>query len=63
MQAWNRELELAVTRYPNLKIYDWASVAQTAWFSSDRIHYTPEGYRQRARLIADALATAYPSTA
>ena len=62
MQAWNRELELALPHYPNLKIYDWASVAQTAWFSSDRIHYTPEGYRQRARLIADALATAYPAT-
>jgi hypothetical protein len=61
MQAWNRELDLATQRYPNLKVYDWASAAQVQWFSSDRIHYTPEGYRQRGRLIADALAAAYPS--
>jgi hypothetical protein len=61
MQAWNRELESATQRYPNLKIYDWAAAVQLQWFSTDRIHYTPEGYRQRARLIADALATLYPA--
>jgi hypothetical protein len=61
MQAWNAELQLATQRYPNLKIYDWASAAQVEWFSSDRIHYTPEGYRQRGHLIADALTLAYPS--
>ncbi|MCU1360738.1 MAG: hypothetical protein JWN99_2027 [Ilumatobacteraceae bacterium] len=61
MQAWNRELELATQRYPNLKIYDWASAAQVQWFGADRIHYTVDGYRQRARLIADALAALYPA--
>ena len=61
MQAWNRELDLAAQRYPNLKIYDWAAAAQVVWFSSDRVHYTPDGYRQRAHLIADALAIAYPA--
>ena len=61
MQAWNNELVLAAQRYPNLKIYDWASAAQVPWFSSDRVHYTPEGYRQRGHLIADALAAAYPA--
>ena len=60
MQLWNQALTEATERYPNLKIYDWASVVQDEWFSSDRIHYTSAGYAQRAHLIADALATAYP---
>jgi hypothetical protein len=60
MQAWNAELVAAAERYPNLHVYDWASAAQPAWFSADKVHYTPEGYRQRGHLIADALAAAYP---
>ncbi|MBI5090419.1 MAG: hypothetical protein HZB15_16605 [Actinobacteria bacterium] len=60
MQAWNAELVAAATRYPNLRVYDWASAAQPGWFSADRVHYTPEGYRQRGHLIADALAAAFP---
>jgi hypothetical protein len=61
MQAWNTELDLAAQRYPNLVVYDWASAAATAWFSPDGVHYTAEGYRQRAHLIADALAVAFPA--
>lgn len=61
MQLWNAALAEAQARYPNLKIYDWASVVQDEWFSSDRIHYTSAGYAQRARLIADALAATYPA--
>ena len=47
-------------RYPNIKVYDWAGVVQDAWFGDDRIHYTTEGYTQRARLIADALGDRLP---
>jgi len=60
MQAWNLELAAAASRHPNLRIYDWASVVQDEWFQRDRIHYTSTGYRERARLIAGALASAYP---
>jgi lysophospholipase L1-like esterase len=60
MRAWNAELQAAVDRYPNLRVYDWASVALPEWFSSDKVHYTPDGYRHRAELIADALAAAFP---
>ena len=49
----------ATARYPNLQIYDWASVVPDEWFQRDRIHYTSTGYTERARLIAEALA-AYP---
>ncbi len=61
MLLWNQALAQALPSYPNLKIYDWASVVQTSWFSSDRVHYTSEGYRNRARMIADGLATAFPA--
>lgn len=61
MQAWNAEVVAATARYPNLRIYDWAAVADPSWFSSDRVHYTPDGYRLRAHLIADALVTAFPA--
>ena len=60
MQLWNQALVAAAPAYPNLHIYDWASAMNPAWLSSDRIHYTSEGYAQRARLIADALAGEFP---
>jgi hypothetical protein len=55
MQAWNVALADAASRYPNLRIYDWASVVQDEWFEADGIHYTSQGYAERARRIADAL--------
>ena len=61
MQAFNQHLEAAKPRYPNLQVYDWASVVQDEWFSKDDIHYTSAGYVQRARLIADALAAQIPA--
>jgi hypothetical protein len=60
MAAWDQALIAAGARYPNLEVYDWAAVVQNEWFQTDRIHYTSAGYAQRARLIADALATAFP---
>jgi hypothetical protein len=34
-----------------LRVYDWASDVRPSWFAPDKIHYTNEGSRQRARLI------------
>lgn len=34
-------------------IFDWASVVKPEWFTSDKIHYTAEGSRNRASLIAN----------
>ena len=61
MQAWNLALASATARYPNLQVYDWASVVRDDWFQRDRIHYTATGSTERARLIAEALAAAYPA--
>jgi peptidoglycan/LPS O-acetylase OafA/YrhL len=60
MQLWNRALLQACPRYPNMKVFDWAAFARPQWFISDGIHYTSAGYAARSRLIATALANAFP---
>lgn len=62
MQLWNDTLRQACARYPNMRIFDWGAVAKPRWFISDGTHYTSAGYAARARLIADALAKAFPAT-
>ncbi|HWG62560.1 MAG TPA: acyltransferase family protein [Streptosporangiaceae bacterium] len=62
MKAWNATLRLACARYPNMRIFDWASVAKPRWFISDGIHYTSAGYAARGRQIAEGLAKAFPKT-
>ncbi len=61
MLLWDEALLQACPRYPNMRVYDWASVAQDSWFISDGIHYTSAGYAARAYLIAQALAAAFPA--
>jgi hypothetical protein len=61
MRQWDSDLLQACQRYPKMRVYDWASAARPGWFIPDGIHYTPLGYAQRARLIASALALAFPS--
>jgi peptidoglycan/LPS O-acetylase OafA/YrhL len=62
MQQWNEALLKACARYPNMRIFDWASVVKNRWFISDGIHYTSAGYAARAKQIANALARAFPAT-
>jgi peptidoglycan/LPS O-acetylase OafA/YrhL len=61
MVEWDEALLEACPRYPNMRIYDWASDVKDVWFIDDGIHFTTPGYRARARLIADALAEAFPT--
>jgi peptidoglycan/LPS O-acetylase OafA/YrhL/lysophospholipase L1-like esterase len=60
MKRWDTTLLRACAAYPNMRVFNWASVAQRRWFISDGIHYTSAGYAVRARAIADALAKAFP---
>ena len=62
MQVFDQHLEAAKARYPNLQVYDWSSVVQDPWFTTDQIHYTSAGYAKRAAMIADALAAQIPAT-
>jgi hypothetical protein len=59
-QAWDDALVSALARYPNLRIFNWAGVAQPGWFLTDGIHYNSAGCAARAQAIADALAKAFP---
>jgi hypothetical protein len=61
MLKWNETLQSACSRYPNMRIYDWAAAVRDRWFIADGIHYTSPGYASRAHLIANALAEAFPS--
>ncbi len=61
MLAWDHALIQACASYPNMRVYDWAAAAKDSWFISDGIHYTSAGYAARARLIARALARAFPA--
>jgi peptidoglycan/LPS O-acetylase OafA/YrhL len=61
MERWDQALLNACSRYPNMRIYDWASVVKNRWFIPDGIHYYSPGYAARAHLIADALATSFPA--
>ena len=61
MPLWNQALVRACASYPNMRVYDWAAAAQDSWFISDGIHYNSPGYAARARLIAQALARAFPA--
>ena len=60
MAKWDATLRRACASYPNLRIFDWAAMVKTRWFISDGIHYTSAGYAARARMIARALARAFP---
>ncbi len=61
MRLWNQALLRACASYPNMRVFNWAALAKPRWFISDGIHYTSAGYQARARLIADALASAFPA--
>jgi len=62
MELWDRTLVQACARYPNMRVFDWASVANDSWFISDGLHYTSVGYAQRARLTAASLVDAFPAS-
>jgi hypothetical protein len=61
-ERWDGTLARALARYPNMRIFNWAAVAQPGWFLPDGIHYTSAGCAARAQAIADALARAFPPT-
>jgi len=61
MQLWDQTLQQACSKYKNMRIFNWASIAQPSWFINDGIHYTPAGYAVRAQQIAEALARAFPA--
>jgi len=62
MVTWDNTLLKACAKYPNMRVFNWAALAKTKWYISDGIHFTSDGYAARGRLIAQALARAFPKT-
>ena len=62
MVRWDQTLLLECAKYPNMRVYDWAAEVKAKWYISDGIHFTSIGYKHRAKMIADALARAFPAT-
>jgi peptidoglycan/LPS O-acetylase OafA/YrhL len=60
MRSWDKALLQVCTRYPDMRVYDWASQVRDSWFIGDGVHYTSAGYAARGALIANALARAFP---
>ena len=61
MRKFNEALAEACGRYPNMAVFDWASEARDGWFQDDGIHFTSDGYAERGRRTAAALAKAFPT--
>ena len=61
MEKWNRTLLANCSRYPNMRVFDWASHAKRKWFIPDGIHYFSPGYVARSHDIALGLAHAFPA--
>jgi hypothetical protein len=62
MLRWNKGLVAACPTYPSMRVFNWAAMAKSSWFTPDGIHYNSPGSAPRAAAIADALATAFPAT-
>ena len=60
MAKWDRTLLAACRRYPNMRVLDWAALAQHKWFIPDGVHYTTLGYEHRTKIIAHGLVRAFP---
>jgi hypothetical protein len=60
MAKWNSALMRACSRYPNMRVFNWAALPKRSWFINDGIHYTSAGYEKRSLYIADGLAEAFP---
>jgi peptidoglycan/LPS O-acetylase OafA/YrhL/lysophospholipase L1-like esterase len=61
MARWDQALLKECPKYPNMRVYDWAAEVHRKWYISDGIHFTSIGYKHRAKMIAEALANAFPA--
>lgn len=61
MQQFDAALDRAVAAHPNLRVLDWARLAQADWFAADGLHYSTLGRAWRAAVTAQALALAFPA--
>lgn len=60
MQLWNTALNQARERWPNLRVFDWATTAASGVAPfADGIHHTRAGYQVRNKAIAEGLVASF----
>ncbi|MBO0715599.1 MAG: acyltransferase, partial [Acidimicrobiales bacterium] len=62
MRLWNEALLQACPRYSNMRVLNWAALAEPGWFIADGLHYNSVGSAARAAAFANALAEAFPAS-
>jgi hypothetical protein len=62
MRLWNQALLEACPTYPNMRVLNWAALAQPGWFIADGLHYNSTGSAARAAAFANGLAEAFPAS-
>jgi hypothetical protein len=61
MQSWNAALQQACPVYRNMRILNWAGLAQPSYYIPDGIHYNTPGSGVLAAAFATGLARAFPA--
>ena len=62
MRLWDEALLEACREYPNMRVYDWAAGGQGRLVHQKTASTSPRpATRERSRLIAQALAKAFPA--
>ncbi len=62
MAAWNAALLRACASYPNMRVMNWAGLAQPSYYIPDGIHYNTPGSAVLAAAFATSLVKAFPAS-
>jgi hypothetical protein len=62
MQAWNTALLGACAAHPNMRVFNWAALAQRSYYIPDGIHYNSPGSAILAAALATGLVRAFPAS-
>jgi hypothetical protein len=62
MQSWNAALLQTCASHPNMRVLDWAALAQPSYYIPDGIHYNSPGSAVLAAAFAAGLVRAFPAS-
>ncbi len=62
MQSWNAALLQSCASHPNMRVLNWAALAQPSYYIPDGIHYNSPGSAVLAAAFATGLVNAFPAS-
>jgi hypothetical protein len=62
MGSWNAALLQACAAHPNMRVFNWAALAQRSYYIPDGIHYNSPGSAVLTAALATGLARAFPAS-